>query len=251
MHLPENVALLAIDFPGHGHSSWLPNGMMYNTLSCVQTVHRVKEHFGMDKFGLMGHSMGGIISFHYTTLFPDNVKFVVCFDLYKHPALNENKYFNLFRKEWSEFFKFEKMTTPPPSYPEVDLIKRWVQATKNSVDEENCRLLMTRGTAKKPDGSLYFSRDPKVKSFAVNSGYTIDHIRVLAKQIHCPYMVVKGNESKTPELFDEDYYQIMNVLKQSSKDFQFHKVPGTHHFHMGNPAIVAQLINPFIQKYVN
>ncbi|KAH0567202.1 probable serine hydrolase [Cotesia glomerata] len=248
VNLPSNISLLAIDLPGHGFSSWIPKGLMYNTLLYVQTIHRIKEYFGMEKFGLMGHSLGGMVTFNYTSLFPDNVKFVVAFDYFKYPSLNAVKHLPLFAREWNQFFSYEKFTTPVPSYVEEEAITRWIKASRNSLDVELCKILMERGVTKKEDGTMYFHRDPRVKLFLTDTGYTHDHLKLLARQIHCPYMIIKGENSKHNEP-KEFYYDVLEELKEVSDDFRFHTVPGTHHFHMSNAATVSEIMNPFISKY--
>ncbi|XP_034935953.1 probable serine hydrolase [Chelonus insularis] len=249
-NLPDNVSLLAMDFPGHGFSSWIPDGIMYNTLLYVQAVHRVKEYYGMNKFGLMGHSLGGMVSFMYTSLFPNNIKFVIAFDYFKYPSLNAAKHLPLFAKDWNNFFKYEKLSTPTPSYTEEEAINRWIKATRNSIDESLCKILMQRGATKKPDGSIFFHRDPRVKLFLTDTGFSHDHLKVLAMQIYCPCMIIKGENSRhnEPKEFSDD---VLKVIEKHSSDFRFHTVPGTHHFHMSNAKQVAEIISPFAHQYIN
>ena len=51
--------MIAIDFPGHGHSSHLPAGLHYHELESVGYVQRVAAHFDWKSFSFLGHSMGG------------------------------------------------------------------------------------------------------------------------------------------------------------------------------------------------
>ncbi|XP_034935956.1 probable serine hydrolase, partial [Chelonus insularis] len=246
--LPKDISLLAIDLPGHGHSSWLPNGLMYNTLIYIQALHRIKDYYGLDQFGLIGHSLGGVITFCYTSLFPNNAKFAIALDYFKYPSLNLTKNFSTFNQEWSNFFKYEKLQTRVPSYTKKELIDKWIKSSSNSLNKTSCEILMKRGVRKNPDDTVFFCRDPRIKFFLNDIGFSHDHfLRGLAHQVSCPFMIIKGENSHFNEP-KEFYYNTLKIVKQHSQDFQFYTTPGTHHFHMDNAKQIAQFINPFILK---
>ncbi|XP_026477131.1 probable serine hydrolase [Ctenocephalides felis] len=73
--LPKHVSLLSIDFPGHGLSSRIPDGLMYSTFELPVVLYRIQQHFGWDKISLLGHSMGSIIVFMYCCTFPEKATF--------------------------------------------------------------------------------------------------------------------------------------------------------------------------------
>lgn len=249
--LPENISLLAIDLPGHGYSSWIPKGMPYSPIIYLQTIERVKKYYGMDKIGLIGHSLGGMVTFNYTSLYPENVKYVVAFDYFKYPSFNPDRHFTLFTKEFDEFFKMENWSDDklPPSYTETDAISRWIASTNKSLDENMCKTLMTRGVTKIHDnGNVYFHRDPRVKLFLANTGLSHEQLRCMAARITCPYMIIKGEQSRYNER-REFYYDLLKVIENYSSDFKFYTCIGTHHFHMSSPRTVADFITPFLNKY--
>ena len=66
--------LLCIDLPGHGLSSHYPSGMFYNFLDSLHYIKRVAEHFGLEKFNLMGHSMGGAMCAVFSATFQEQVR---------------------------------------------------------------------------------------------------------------------------------------------------------------------------------
>ncbi|CAG9101983.1 unnamed protein product [Plutella xylostella] len=60
--------------PGHGLSSHYPTGMHYYIFwDGVSLLRRIVKHFGWSKVTLMGHSLGGALSFMYAASFPDDV----------------------------------------------------------------------------------------------------------------------------------------------------------------------------------
>lgn len=59
-HLTKNdeYFLIAIDFPGMGLSSRLPDGIPYSTKLFVMCLRRVIKHFNLGKFVFLTHSFG-------------------------------------------------------------------------------------------------------------------------------------------------------------------------------------------------
>ncbi|KAK0178686.1 hypothetical protein PV327_007555 [Microctonus hyperodae] len=247
-YISEDNSILAIDLPGHGKSSWIPNGFIYDFLIYTQTIDRIRQHYNMDKIAIIGHSMGGMISFNYACNFPQNMKFIAALDYYKCPPWNANKYQRRFTKEWQQFFKLEKNITASPCYEESDLMKKSIEATGNSLNESTCKILYSRGTKKNPDGTISFTRDPRVKYFTLSNIFTHEYMKDIATRLNFPYRILKGENCDFNES-EESYYDVMKVIENRSEDFKYHIVPGTHHFHMDNPEGVAKILNPFIAKY--
>jgi hypothetical protein len=41
----------------------------------------------------------------------------------------------------------------------------------------------------------------------------------------------------------------LDILKESSVDCQYHRLEGSHHIHLNNPEVLADLIQKFIDKH--
>ena len=80
---PETHRIIAIDLPGHGFSSHFPSGFSYHYLEGLQYIRRVANYFQLDKFSLIGHSMGGGMSFMYAVTHPEHVQKLVMLDAMK------------------------------------------------------------------------------------------------------------------------------------------------------------------------
>ena len=76
-------SLLCLDYPGHGLSSHLPRGQMYQYLECLRYIKLVAKSLGCDKFGLMGHSMGAGMCSLFAATYPEMVEALVMIDLVK------------------------------------------------------------------------------------------------------------------------------------------------------------------------
>ena len=58
----KGLRIIALDMAGHGHSGHRPNGAGYALWDYAHDVLQVAEQLGWKRFGLLGHSMGAIVS---------------------------------------------------------------------------------------------------------------------------------------------------------------------------------------------
>lgn len=100
--LPTNISYLAIDLPGHGQSSHVPEGVTYGSFEFVYILYGIfKDYYKWEKVSLTGHSMGGISCFLFAIAFPEYVDMVISFD-----ALNSRKMeVNEMKRYLKNFFK--------------------------------------------------------------------------------------------------------------------------------------------------
>ena len=69
-YFPENQRIIAIDIPGHGFSSHNAPGFSYHYLDGLQYIRRIADFYNLEKFNLIGHSMGGVMSFVFAVTHP-------------------------------------------------------------------------------------------------------------------------------------------------------------------------------------
>lgn len=250
--LEKHGPILALDLPGHGFSSWLPAGQMYFEFIYLVLLCRLKNYFGWEKLKLMAHSLSASISFWYASLYPDNVSYVIAIDIIKFPSTKIPTYNKYLAKGIAEFLQIDEGENNPPSYKKEVLIERWISATKNSLDEAACKVLMTRGVTEKPDGTVYLNRDPRLRVLPVHLGLSHDQLKEMARLINCPYLVIKSETNTDGKQYTENlkyFYDILEIIKQSSRDCHFHLIPGTHHIHLRDAPAIAKVIHPFLEKY--
>ena len=82
-YFENNYRLICVDSPGHGLSSHYPPGMMYQTLDCIINIRRVAKHFNLEKFGIIGHSMGANYGFLFASTHPEMIHFLIMLDITK------------------------------------------------------------------------------------------------------------------------------------------------------------------------
>ena len=69
--LSKDYKIIAIDLPGHGFSGVIPG--MHNLDEIASWVNKVLRKLGIEKFVMVGHSLGGYIAIAYTEKFPAKI----------------------------------------------------------------------------------------------------------------------------------------------------------------------------------
>src|SRR6185369_2790961 len=72
-----NVCVIAPDCRGHGDSGWVGAGGYYHFPDYIWDLNALIEALKLSAFSLVGHSMGGTISFMYTGTFPERIRKLV------------------------------------------------------------------------------------------------------------------------------------------------------------------------------
>ncbi|XP_037942133.1 probable serine hydrolase [Teleopsis dalmanni] len=150
-HLPKHIGILAIDFPGHGQSSHYPQGMQYHVIEYVTVVMHIIKKYNWKKVSLMGHSMGCVVIYIYTALYPSTVDLIVNFDVVKQA----------FRKADSEIKRLQgsliqrsnditelENKSEPKSYEYKTLEYIIHKGSGYSVDVNNSKYLLCRSIEK-------------------------------------------------------------------------------------------------------
>ncbi|KAF5272133.1 hypothetical protein FQA39_LY01215 [Lamprigera yunnana] len=249
--LPSDIAILAIDFPGHGLSTHIPLGMVYRAIDGVWLYKYIRNYFEWDKISLLGHCMGAAINFIYAVLYVDTVDFIINIDVLKFPVVEKNaiKHMNDSIEHYGKCENRIKSKKRPPTYTFKSLEQRLHEATKKSVALENCKYLLKRNTApSREDPSKYYvTCDQRLKfSFLGGVPQKISHEG--AHKLTCPFLFCKS--TRGPYVDDKtQVHDVLEVLTRVNKDFEFHMIDGTHHVHLNRPENVAKLLLPFIEKY--
>ena len=76
----DRYRLLNLDQRGHGDSEWAPDGD-YTRETFVADIEAAREALGLDRFILMGHSMGGLNAVEYTYQHPECVSALILVDV--------------------------------------------------------------------------------------------------------------------------------------------------------------------------
>ena len=121
-YIKDKCHVIAIDLPGHGNSS-CPIESSYSISSQVEYLKQIAETLKLEKFHLVGNSMGGTISIYFTNTYPSYVKTLALFnsggvispkpsEFTKRLAKGENLFFIKNKDDFNTLLELS-MASPP------------------------------------------------------------------------------------------------------------------------------------------
>lgn len=197
----------------------------------------------------MGHSLGAMLSFIFSITFPQEVNFLICFDFLKplfDPYIVEKR-----GKMIDDFLRYNKYLSDEPLIYTMDELKQMYHlGSWKSVDIDHCWYILERNTKSINSDStkFYLTRDPRVK---VGPLQNFPHEEMLegAKRLTMPIFVSKGTENPIEDYDKQYFYEVLEVVKQTSVDCRFHLVKGTHHHHLNTPETISDFLTDFLKSY--
>lgn len=250
--LPRHVGYLAIDLPGHGLSSRIPDGLHYTTHLNLTVMNMIYHHFKWDKISLLTHSMSGMFSYFYAGINPDRCDLLVQLDSLKPLQSSIENYIRHYEGLQDPFLHVDiknRKRTEPPSYSYNDLAERWIKATRNSVTKETVPYLLNRGSqrsAHHPE-KFFYTRDNRLKYFHFLH-VPQDLALAIGQRIKAPHLTLKAGQSPYGE--NKLYVlEVVDALKKSNPNFEWHIVDAPHHLHLTHPTLVNEHVSNFISKH--
>ncbi|XP_059484876.1 probable serine hydrolase isoform X3 [Neocloeon triangulifer] len=247
--LPSDLSFLAIDLPGHGLSSRYPAGMVYHSTEDIVVLRRIVKHFDWrDKLVLMGHSLGSIYSFTYSSAFPNEVEKYIGFDNIKPTNINNDKFIKETGGAIDRFLRFIANPDFSPEYPWDNIVERQRKGSSESLTIESTKLLLQRGAYKSltKEGHFGFRRDIR-QMVSLLSTLPYEHIQEMARRISCEVLSIKFKQA--PYYEDPKYCNgILEIIRNNAKRLEYHEVDGSHHGHLNNPENVAPIVKNFLRS---
>lgn len=251
MQLPDHISYLAIDFPGHGHSSRIPHGMIYSLETYFYSVMLVCDHFRWEKVSLLGHSLGSIVSFLFASAFPNKCDMVIALDTLRP----YNDIFKLIHRHFSKGLQKSvdadvnnRQNREPPAYTYDELLGKTRSGIFLQVDDKSAPYLLQRAVLPSAihSNKYYFARDNRMKSTPIPM-MAHDVTVMFAKNISSPYCFLKS--SVRPMVENEELYNGIVQIMSKNPNFEIHSVGGNHHVHLNEPEKVSGIVSKFINKY--
>ena len=114
---------------------------------------------------LLGHSLGGAISFLYAASYPDEVEFVISLDIASPTVKDVSQISEITGMSIDRFLKYEKLTLDSvPCYEYKEMIDIVENAYGGDITRQSAEILMKRGMERAPIlNHYYFRRDPRLK----------------------------------------------------------------------------------------
>lgn len=247
--LPRNLSILCIDLPGHGRSSHYPTGMNYYIFwDGISLVRRIVKHFGWKKITLLGHSLGGALSFMYAASFPDDVAQFISIDLAGPTVRCHKKNAQMTGSCIDKALMYETLPESKlPCYKYDEMIDLVVDAYGGSIDRDSAVILMKRGMSKvskrECEVGYHFARDLRLK-IALMGMFSLEQVLAYAELIKCHVLNIKAIPGMKFE--NEEIYSMVIEAMRKNANVEYHEVPGTHHLHLKDPESIADIISTFL-----
>ena len=222
---------LALDQRGHGDSEWSYE-LDYRIESHVGDVEAFADHLALERFALVGMSMGCINSILYAIRNPERVAALVAVDAGPWVRSEGGR----------RIAEFVRETAVLPSLEAH--IERAVRFNPRR-DPRLLRRSLLHNLRRLPDGSWMRKNDQRL-AFDQRIGELDVQIQALAEQldrITCPTLVLRGADSDI--FLDEHAERFANALP----DGRWRRVPDAGHNVQGdNPRALLKVLRPFLSR---
>ncbi len=231
------LRILALDFAGHGHSDHRPPGASYVVWDYVLDILMVAEQLGWQRFSLLGHSMGAIVSVLMAAAMPERIERIALIDgLMPYTGEADTAPERLGDALRAQLALSSKSK---PVYAEVEQAVKARMKGVGLVSHEAAELLAQRGLM--PTAGGYTWRTDSRLTLASPMRLTRAHSVAFMHKVSCPTSLVlaeQGMLTQEPKM----------LALLENLPFQVHRVPGGHHLHLDDEAgasLVADCFNPF------
>lgn len=233
--LLEQLDLVALDLPGHGHSEHRHASARYHFIDYLFSVDAALNALGWTDCHILGHSMGASIAACYGAAAPERVRSLVLLDGLGPLAAPPTKTAERVRRSLQ---KARQGSREPRLFGSLDeMVKARQQAS--GLSEPAARLICER-SARQQGRHFVWRSDPAlnwISSLVMVEEQVLD----LLRHIECPtltYEVTPASSWFTREQVE---------ARKSAVAHAEHRVfEGDHHFHMDAPEAIAETIQAFI-----
>ena len=238
----DGIELVAIDMPGHGRSAHLPAGADYSFAGALANLLDVADALGWDRFGLLGHSMGGAIGSLLAAACPERVTRLLAIEAIGTLAETPEQTVPRLREALAaqRALRDKRLRV----FPDVDSAVRARQFASrvpgSGLGEAEVRLLVARGL-RAVDGGYTWSSDPRL-TLPTLVRMTEAQVEALVAGISCPVRAIFADPAQ-PYLPDGLRRSRTRLLPAG----EIVVMPGGHHLHMQQPAEVAAAIGDFLR----
>lgn len=234
-----DLAIVALDSPGHGFSAHKPPQATYHFWDDILDVLQVADQLGWETFSLIGHSRGAIIGVMLAHAAPERLRDLVLLDaMFARPQEAAEV-----SRQLRDFVQQNRAVPNKrlPVYASIDdAIAARCRGTNLTMSPIAARPIVERGL-KPVDGGFTWRTDPRLTTAAALK-LTDAHNREMVSQLAVPTLLLLADEGIGGRI---EMQQAMRELPLPAA-LQWQAVPGNHYFHIdANVTDIAQRIAKF------
>jgi pimeloyl-ACP methyl ester carboxylesterase len=237
-YLPD-YRIIAVDFPGHGHSDHIEEGRTYHFIDGLYLIDDLIEFLELKSVNLLGHSMGGAIATIYAATQPSRVAKLALIEALGPVTSPVSASSSMIGKALSQRRGLKDKRKP--IYPNFELALN-ARAEVSEVEPLLIKPIVERGLLRLADQKGYTWRaDSRLRiPSAMRMGE--QQLRSIISNITCPSLMI---EAKSGLLVKEEAKYIQE-RKPLVPQLEIHQIPGSHHPHLETPEEIAKLISRFL-----
>lgn len=219
------LRIVALDFAGHGHSGHRTEGASYQLWDYALDALLVAEQLGWQRFSLLGHSLGAIVSVLLAGALPDKIERIALIDgLIPYTGEAEDAPQKLGEALLAQIALRDKRK---PVYRTTDQAVEVRMHGVGKVSREAAELLAVRGLEPIPGG--YTWRTDARLTLPSPLRLTQAHALSFLRHIACPACLILAEQGML--VHERQFQDLLPSLA-----FETHILPGGHHLHLDDDA---------------
>lgn len=229
----DRYRVIAVDQRGRGDSDWDPEHR-YHTQSYVSDLEQLVDQLGLDKFVLIGHSMGGVNTMVYASQHPDRVAAAVVEDM--GPRIAQPTGSNRIAQE------IENTPMEFASWAEAEAMWR---EQRPLISEEAMMLRLENTLKELPDGKVTWKYDLQGIMKVIQNPDPASQVDLWphVRGLQCPTLVLRGAMS------DVLSGETAEEMAKSNSNVRWTEVPNaTHYIHGDNLDFFNQEVSLFLAE---
>jgi len=229
-HLHDRYRILAFDVRGHGESAWSPTGA-YRYADQASDLAEFAKQLGLDKFVLIGTSMGGIIAMTYAAEHAERLLGLVINDIGPDAEAGTQRITQMVGSRPDSFATLEEAMAYRRAMSPI-------LAARSAEDQHELALgVLRRGTG----GKWAWKMDPAYIRQRVERGPPArPPLWPVLQALGCPALVVWGRESDV--LSEAQALRMVDVLPRG----ELVRVPGIGHA----PTLVEPVVLAALDRFL-
>lgn len=194
--LARDYRIIAPDLRGHGDSQWLIGGG-YRMTDYVYDIAQLFFHLGLERAPIIGHSLGGAITLHFSGAFPEKVERLIAIEgLGLSPERLKERAATTTQQKMQNWVEATRglSARAPRRYPTIEEAAARMHEANKHLSAEQAWHLTVHGVNQNEDGTYSWKFDNYVR---VNAPYGLgpEEVRDFWRGVECPALLIRGTES--------------------------------------------------------
>ena len=230
--------IVALDLPGHGRSAHRPPGLWYHYIDYLGDVLVAADALGWQRFGLLGHSLGGAIASMIAGVAAERIERLLLIEALGPMSLPPEQTLAHLQRSLGE--RGQVGTLRVFANAEEAALVRVRGNGLLTLSRAAAMALIARGTMAVAGGVSWSSDQRLTLTSPVR--YTEEQILSVLAGITAPTLLVLAEPS--PPFLGEEM-----IARRATRvpGIRVARIPGSHHLHLEDPQPVASAILDFTQ----